>query len=202
MKILVFSDTHGDRRALHRLVEIEADYYFAAGDIVSWGRGLDAAGEILALRGERMYVLPGNHESEAAIASMCERHRLQPFHGRVLEAGGFHVAGLGYSTPTPFNTPGEYSEAEMARKLEPFSGLNPLILICHAPPHGTTLDRMQGYAHGGSRSVRAFIDQHQPAAFFCGHIHEAWGRQEQLGRTRAWNAGPLGVLLDVGALTA
>jgi len=42
MKILVFSDIHGDLGALERLMEVEADYYFAAGDMVNWGRGLDA----------------------------------------------------------------------------------------------------------------------------------------------------------------
>ncbi len=41
---LIFSDIHNDVRALERLMEIEADYYFAAGDLVSWARGLDQNG--------------------------------------------------------------------------------------------------------------------------------------------------------------
>ena len=40
---------------------IEADYYFCAGDLVNFGRHLDAMGEILKARAERVYVLPGNH---------------------------------------------------------------------------------------------------------------------------------------------
>jgi Icc-related predicted phosphoesterase len=32
------------------------------------------------------------------------------------------VAGLGYSNPTPFNTPGEYSEKELAARLAGFAG--------------------------------------------------------------------------------
>ena len=33
MRILVFSDIHNDVKALGRLLDIEADYYFAAGDV-------------------------------------------------------------------------------------------------------------------------------------------------------------------------
>ena len=50
MKLLVFSDIHGDLAALSRLMDTEADYYVAAGDLVSFGRGLDRCGEILARR--------------------------------------------------------------------------------------------------------------------------------------------------------
>ncbi len=38
-RLLVFSDIHNDARALERLMAIEADFYFAAGDLVNWGRG-------------------------------------------------------------------------------------------------------------------------------------------------------------------
>jgi Icc-related predicted phosphoesterase len=196
MRILVFSDVHGDVAALRRLLAIEADYYIAAGDLVSWGRGLDHVGKTLATRAERMYVLPGNHETQEMVDSVCDRYGLQAFHGRTMELDGFYVAGLGYSSPTPFNTPGEYTEQEMARQLQRFAGLDPLVLVCHAPPLGTQLDRMSGDVHAGSRAVRDFIDKHQPAAFFCGHIHEAHGVSETIGRTRAWNTGKQGVLLD------
>lgn len=200
MRILVFSDVHGDTRALERLMAIEADYYFAAGDMVNWGRGLDAIGEVLAPRGRQVYVLPGNHESAADVAGMCQRYGLNDFHGRTFEAGGYHFAGLGYSTPTPFNTPGEWSEAEIAAGLEPFAGLNPLVLVCHCPPLKTNLDRMAGNAHGGSQAVRDFIHESQPILHFCGHIHEAHGVSEHFGRTRAWNTGKSGVLIDFDKL--
>lgn len=200
MKILVFSDIHGDMRSLRRLMDTEADCYFAAGDLSSWSRGLDAIGDALARKGERVYVLPGNHESEEQIAGMCLRYGLNAFHGRVFEAGGYHIAGLGYSTPTPFNTPGEYTEKEMARRLSAFAGLNPLVLICHSPPKGTELDRMHYGEQGGSQAVRDFIEKHQPVLFFCGHIHEAHGRSARLGRTRGYNAGKEGVLIDFDKL--
>src|ERR1700690_3920262 len=110
LKALFFSDIHNDKRALERLMGIDADAYFAAGDLVSWARGLDKMGEVMKRRAGRTYVLPGNHESERDIAKFCERYGFTNFHGETLEVAGKHIAGLGYSSPTPFDTPGEYSE--------------------------------------------------------------------------------------------
>jgi Icc-related predicted phosphoesterase len=194
-RFLIFSDLHNDARALEKLMEIEADYYFAAGDLVSWARGLDKMSGPMKRRAEHMYVLPGNHESEKNIADFCAQHGFVNFHGGTLEADGVHVAGLGYSTPTPFNTPGEYSEEEMAARLERLA--RPFVLICHAPPLNTDLDRIRTGLHAGSRAVREFIEKHQPAYFFCGHIHEAEGAVIQMGATRAQNVGKRGYLLEL-----
>ncbi|HTS77640.1 MAG TPA: metallophosphoesterase [Bryobacteraceae bacterium] len=196
-RALIFSDIHNDARALEKLMAIEADYYFCAGDLVSWQRGLDKMAEIMKLRAERMYVLPGNHESENDIAQFCARHGFHNFHGGTLQAGGVRIAGLGYSSPTPFNTPGEYSEEELEARLKKFAELKPLVLICHAPPLNTKLDRVRDGLHAGSRAVRQFIEKYQPRNFFCGHIHEAEGVVEQMGETRAQNVGKRGYVLEL-----
>jgi Icc-related predicted phosphoesterase len=197
LKLLIFSDIHNDWKALERLLAIEADYYIAAGDQVTWAKGIERAGEILARRAGKMYVLPGNHESSEMIADMCARHGLHDFHARNIQVGKWQVAGLGYSSPTPFNTPGEYSEAQIEQRLRPFAGLAPLVLVCHAPPYDTALDRIKPGLHAGSRSVREFIEKYQPAYFFCGHIHEAEGVAIEMGRTRARNVGKAGYLLEL-----
>ncbi len=189
---LIFSDLHNDARALEKLMDIEADYYFAAGDLVSWARGLDKMGEIMKRRAERMYVLPGNHESEKDIMAFCARHGFVNFHGGTMKVGDSYIAGLGYSSPTPFDTPGEYSEEELAARLAKFAELKPLVLICHAPPLDTALDQVRPGLHAGSRAVREFIEKHQPTQFFCGHIHEAEGVVIQMGGTRAQNVGKRG----------
>jgi Icc-related predicted phosphoesterase len=154
-------------------------------------------GEIMKRRADKMYVLPGNHESAGDIEALCTHFSFMNFHERAIQIGETHVAGLGYSSPTPFDTPGEYSEEEIARRLAKFADLKPLVLICHAPPLDTALDRIKEGLHGGSRSVREFIDAHQPAYFFCGHIHEAEGVVIQMGSTRAQNVGKKGYVLDL-----
>lgn len=197
MKLLVFSDIHNDVRALERLLAMEADYYFAAGDMLTWARGADKIGPVLATRADRLYILPGNHESEADVDDLAREFGLHPFHGRVLDIAGYKVAGLGYSNTTPFETPGEYSEEELADRLDKFTGLDPLVLICHCPPFETDLDRIKPGLHAGSRSIRRFIEREQPVQFFCGHIHEAEGAVIQMGATRAMNVGKPGYMLEL-----
>ena len=197
MKVLVFSDIHSDARALTKLVATAADYYFCAGDLVNWGRHLEAMGEILKPLGERLYVIPGNHETEGQVAELCVKYGFQNFHGGHVELDGFHFTGLGYSNPTPFDTPGEYSEAQLEEKLHAFDGLKPMVSICHTPPWGTSLDRITNLKHAGSRAVRDFLVRERPRYFFCGHIHEAGGVAEKLGETSAMNVGKKGYLLDL-----
>jgi hypothetical protein len=127
LKLLVFSDIHNDWKALERLLATEADYYIAAGDQVTWARGLEKCGEILQRRAGRVYVLPGNHESADDVARLCVRYGLHDFHEAQFQVGDWQVAGLGYSNPTPFNTPGEYSERELAARLARFAGLAPVV---------------------------------------------------------------------------
>jgi Icc-related predicted phosphoesterase len=148
----------------------------------------------------KVWVLPGNHEWAEQTAEFCRKFGFNDFHGKTFEAAGRQVAGLGYSSPTPFHTPGEYTEDELARRLAPFAGLKPLILICHCPPFGTPLDRVREGLHAGSRSVKTFIDQNQPEHFFCGHIHEAAGAEVQLGSTHCVNAGKRAYLLDLATI--
>jgi len=200
MKILVFSDIHSDLRALQKLMEIDAGHYFAAGDMVSWARGLDAVGPILQRRAPNVWVIPGNHESERNITDLCDRYGLRNFHGQTTKLDGFHIAGLGYSNITPFDTPGEYPESEFKTHLSGFAALSPLIMVCHCPPKSTKLDRAGEGKHFGSPAVRDFIEQHQPYYFFCGHIHEAEGSIDTIGRTVAVNVGKRGYLLDLAKI--
>src|SRR5205085_10471673 len=143
--------------------------------LANWGRGLDQLAPIMQRLADRMYVLPGNHESEDDIARFCTQYGFHNFHGQTIDIAGFKVAGLGYSNPTPFDTPGEYTEEQLAERLHKFDGLKPMIAICHAPPYGTMLDRITNLRHAGSKSMREFLQREQPRYFFCGHIHEAAG---------------------------
>ena len=197
MRVLVFSDIHGDKAALTRLMDTEADMYIAAGDLATFGRGLDALAPILAPHAEKLWMIPGNHEHATHIQAFCERHGFHALHGKSMAVNGIYLAGLGHSNPTPFNTPGEDSEETIAKNLSAFIGLNPLALICHCPPLNTPLDEASPGRHLGSRAVREFIDSHQPAWFLCGHIHEAAGRDVTIGKTRGVNVGKQGYLLEI-----
>ncbi len=200
MKILLFSDIHGDRRTLERLLDREADLYIAAGDLATWSRGLDAMGEVLARRAASTWVLPGNHESAPDVERLCKLHGMQNLHERSFVVDGITIAGLGYSNPTPFDTPGEYTEVQIEAKLAPFAKTKPLVMVCHCPPRNTLLDQIKPGVHAGSEAIARFIERVQPAYFFCGHIHEAEGVEVRIGSTVAVNVGKRGYLLDTATV--
>jgi uncharacterized protein len=201
MRVLIFSDIHGDLRSLERIVAQPADIYVAAGDLSNFGRALDRCGEVLQPLGERLWVLPGNHETQDETRAFCEQFGFVDFHRQVRllpsATGATQWAGLGYSNITPFNTPGEYSEDEISKALKAFDGLKPLYLVVHFPPQGTALDEFAPGKHAGSPTLRAWVDRVQPAYLFCGHIHECAGRTDRIGATQCFNVGKQGYTLEI-----
>lgn len=68
------------------------------------------------------------------------------------------------------------------------------LLVTHAPPHGSALDRLPNVAHHvGSRAVRAHIESSQPHVSLHGHLHEAplvsGAYRERIGETISINPG-------------
>ena len=197
MRVQIFSDIHADFASLRQAVAVQADIYIAAGDLVTHPAPLDPCAEALAALGDRLWVMPGNNETDEQVRKFCEDHGFRNFHEVVYQVGGMHFAGLGYSNPTPFDTPGEYSEEDLSAHLARFAGRSPQVLVCHAPPWDTALDEAGPGLHFGSKAVREYVDEHQPQYCFCGHVHESAGRVARLGETLAANVGKQGYLLEL-----
>lgn len=197
MKILIFSDIHNDLHALKRLMAQPADLYIAAGDLATFRRGLDRCGEVLAPLGERLWVLPGNHETHDDTRALCARHGFVDFHRQVRKLDGTQWAGLGYSNITPFNTPGEYSEQQIAEALAAFDGIKNLYLVVHFPPYDTKLDEFSPGKHAGSPTLSDWVERAKPTYLFCGHIHETAGQSEMLGATKCINVGKQGYTIEL-----
>lgn len=73
--------------------------------------------------------------------------------------------------------------------------IHPHILVAHAPPYESNLDRLHDGEAVGSRSIRTWIANHQPMLSLHGHIHESpkvsgkfWDR---IGRTICLNPGQI-----------
>jgi len=196
MKVLIFSDTHGDLRSLDKIIAQPADTYIAAGDLSNFGKMLDRCGEILKPLGARLLVLPGNHETHEQTKNFCHKFGFVDFHRQLRKIGNSNWAGLGYSNITPFKTPGEYSETEISEALSAFDGIPQLHLVVHFPPYDTKLDEYAPGQHAGSPALRAWVEREKPRDLFCGHIHETAGLTDQLGHTKCFNVGKAGYILE------
>jgi Icc-related predicted phosphoesterase len=70
----------------------------------------------------------------------------------------------------------------------------PWVLVSHAPPHGTRLDRLPGLARPlGSQAIRAFIETRRPVLSLHGHFHDSpeltGDYRDQVGATLSVNPG-------------
>ena len=84
MKVLIFSDIHGDMRALEKLVAQPADIYIAAGDLSTFRQRSRPLRRSLKPLGEQVWVLPGNHESHDDNARVLpERYGFVDFHRQI-----------------------------------------------------------------------------------------------------------------------
>lgn len=193
MQILVFCDIHQDWEALRKIVEQRPDIFICLGDLSRFGTGLEEGGRILVSLKEKLWLMPGNHEIWRQTKALCEKHGFLDFHQKIIKKDGFVFAGLGLSTPGPFNTPGEVSEGEFEKALEKFKGYQNLLLFCHHPPKKCVLDKVLSGAHAGSQAIRNFIEKERPIYFFSGHIHENEGEIERTGETTCFGVGKRGL---------
>ena len=129
--------------------------------------------------------------------------------------GGYQMLFCGGSTPTPWDTEREYSEAQyverFAELLPQVRDMSRCIFNVHVPPHGTALDAcpkldgnmqvvyemgLPAQIHAGCETLNDIIKEHQPLLGLHGHIHE--GRAKiNIGETVCINPGsvyPEGIL--------
>lgn len=192
MQLFVFGDIHRDFKTLKYLVSQKAGLFICHGDLSDLGEGLEEAGEILAPLKERLWLLPGNNETCEQIQVLCQKHGFVDFHQKLIKKKNYFFAGFGYSTATPFGTPGEVRESEFAKALKKFSRQKNLVLICHSPPKDSQLDVLPSGVHVGSQAIRNFIEKEKPLYFFCGHLHENAGKKQRLGETTCFSVGKQG----------
>jgi Icc-related predicted phosphoesterase len=198
VRLLAFSDVHCDLDAARRLAEAssDADVVIAAGDFASVHSGLEETVGVLAAIERPTILVPGNNETEEALRATCEGwDAATVLHGEGATIEGTEFFGLGAGIPvTPWDWSFDLDEAEAERRLEaaPEDG----VLVVHSPPRGH-VDVSGGGEHLGSEAILAAIEAKRPRVAVCGHIHESWGQESQVGPTRVLNLGPEPTWLDV-----
>lgn len=125
--------------------------------------------------------------------------------------GVYQMISLGYSNRTPWKTPREMDEQDLAAKIDGLVAKATMpyekcIFNFHVPPYGTGLDTcpmVDGSVSppkyvfkggqpvqisGGSTAVKQAIEHYQPALGLHGHVHEQRGAIK-IGRTWCVNPG-------------
>lgn len=197
MKILATTDFHGDAEAFQRTAlkatESYVDLVLLCGDITHFG-SVEQAKELLSCLNEiepPVLFVPGNCDPSTLTEEKVGT--LTCIHGRCKQMNNTNFLGVGGSSPSPFDTPFEITEAEIAillhQGLETCVGGEGVVLVSHSPPKNTIVDVTFRGDHVGSSSVREFIQKTKPMLVLCGHIHEAIG-VDKINKSIIVNPGP------------
>ena len=172
------------------------------------GRWLELAEEKLAGTGVRCFFAPGN-DDPAFVDEILRSSALviNPEEMLVDLGDGITMISVGYSNKTPWDSPRELPEEELAayigEQAEALGNTDRVIFNFHVPPRDTPIDQavlldpefrpiMKGgmpvISGVGSTAVRAALEKYQPMLSLHGHIHESRG-EARIGRTLAINPG-------------
>ena len=189
-------DIHDNISLLENFSEISnVNGVILHGDITNGGilSNLELIISNILSKNPNLYAQAGNMDGFGILDNLDQKTKLLHRRGYELSPG-VGIMGVGMSTPTPFQTPGEISDDQLGQWLEEtwqtISHFSHTCVVTHDPPYGTHLDRTSG-KHVGSRAVLNFIKKHQPDILLCGHIHESKGK-DYIGKTKAVNPGTFG----------
>ncbi|MDE3057205.1 MAG: metallophosphoesterase [Bacteroidota bacterium] len=199
MRILAFTDIHGSYSTVEEILARESarglDVVLLGGDLTTNGTQAEARGAVSRFQkfGKPVLAVAGNMdpvELEETFTAIGGSVNAQ---GKIIGAVGFF--GVSGAPLSFLHTPYEISEEEILRRAE--TGWNEVksarwkIFVPHAPPFNTHVDKIFAGRHVGSTSVRKFIEEKQPDAVVCGHIHEARGT-DTIGKAIILNCGQAG----------
>ena len=199
-RILAASDIHGESKFAKKLAEKaereKADLVVLCGDITGFRETKNFI-KPFKDKNQKVLILPGNWDSFATADFLAELYGIRNIHGYSVkyENIGFFGAG-GAEGPGE----GRASEKEILATLKKaYSGLKgrgieKKIMITHEHPSGS---KSEFSGVEGNKSITWAIKQFKPDILIHGHIHEGAGIEETIGKTKVFNVGKEGKIIDI-----
>ncbi|MEM3074780.1 MAG: metallophosphoesterase family protein [Candidatus Pacearchaeota archaeon] len=198
LKILAAGDIHGDSNLVNKLArkaeDEQVDLVVLTGDITGWTETKNII-KPFKDKGKKVLIIPGNWDSFATADFLANIYGVKNIHGYSVkyENIGFFGAG-GAEGPGP----GRVSENEIMKTLEKahkgIEGIEKKIMITHMHPSGS---KSEFSGIKGSESITKAIKKFKPDILLHGHIHEAEGVEEMIGKTRVINVGRNGKIIEI-----
>jgi putative phosphoesterase len=196
-KILAASDIEGDKKATRKLAEMaekeKVDLVVLAGDII----GFRESDEILKPfidKGKKVVFVPGNHDSSDMARFLTELYGAKNVGERYVIYDNVGIFGIG--SPDGEITMRNEKKAfeKLKENFEKVKNLEKKIMVSHLHAAGT---KSEFSGVPGSTALRKAIKEFQPDIFLSGHIHEAEGLYDKIGRTRVFSIGKKGKIIEI-----
>jgi hypothetical protein len=198
MRILAFTDVHGDLSTLERIKKIgkeeDVDLIVFAGDYTFFEDHIGLLTRKLSELGTNVLLIHGNHEYDETVYVLCKKYKNMHFmHNRAKKIGKYIFIGYGgggFAQHDP-----EF--AKTMRALVKNIKNEEIVLITHAPPYKTKVDLMPRHGHVGNIDYRRFIEKNNVVLHICGHLHERFGVTDKIGKTVVVNPGYKGKIIEL-----
>lgn len=195
-RILAAGDFHGDSSASKRLAEKaekeKVDLVVLTGDIT----GLIETDNILKPfidKGEKVVFVPGNWESTETINFLSKLYGVKNIGKYYAKYGNVGIFGIG-SADWQLNLDEKKVFNKLKKDFEKIKDLEKKIMVSHVHAAGTKSE-FSGFQ--GSEALRHAIEEFKPDLFISGHIHEAEGIEEKIGKTRVISVGRKGKIIEI-----
>ena len=201
MKILTFTDIHGSLAALKRIEQKvksqNPDLLVCAGDISIFEHGIVGIARRLNKLNKKIIVIHGNHEDDSTFRKLSKRFKNIIFiHKKHFIEGNILFLGFGGGGFSLVDREFEKTANTKFKKLIRRNKGKKIILVTHAPPYKTRLDKLVG-GHCGNKSIRKFIEKNKIDFLICGHLHENFGKEDKIKKTKIINPGPFGKIVEI-----
>lgn len=197
-RILAASDLHGESKAAKKLAEkakkAKVDLVVLCGDITGWRETKNFI-KPFKDKNQKVIIVPGNWDSFATADFLAESYNIRNIHGYSVKYGdiGFFGAG-GAEGPGPGRTTEKQILETLKKAYSGLKGIEKKIMVTHEHPAGG-LSEFSGIE--GSKAITHAIKQFKPDILIHGHIHEGEGIEETIGKTKVFNVGKEGKIIDI-----
>jgi uncharacterized protein len=195
-KILAASDFHGDSKITKKLAEQakkeNVDLVVLAGDIT----GIVETDNIIKPfldKGKRVVFVPGNWDSSETSAFLSNLYGVKNIGEHYVKYGDIGIFGIG-SPDWQMSLNEKKTFEKLKKDFDKIKNLEKKIMVSHLHA-AKTKSEFSGIK--GSSALRKAIEEFQPDIFLSGHIHEAEGLSEKIGKTRVYNIGKKGKIIEI-----
>ena len=201
MKILAAGDIHSDPKLVRYLAEKaereNVDLVILCGDLTLAEQDTSYIVGPFRARGKRVLLVPGNHESVATADYLAAKYDAKNLHGHGVKYDHIGFFGCGGANIGPvLNLTDHETFALLKKGFEVMGDVKKSVMVTHIHPADSKIEKFSQVLTG-SKAVRKAIETFQPDFLLCGHVHEAQGIEEVIGKTRVINVCREGKIIDL-----